>query len=758
MIPKVTSASSARNKSPSISQIASAASAPDQEPTQALQRKECLPVAPVRGPSKRQNQAETLQTGKHRRIEPLYKQKRLLSSAEDPFHIPEPARNAESICANCRQIDFEDIFNQNKEDPMLWLNWRWRQYDLSHIDPQSGCTLCQFFYNAREPVLNDAAALPRYRLHTFLAKSEFGAWKLQFDDSPCFKVLPDPPPPPGIEDSHGIIMEVSQTQKSFHGHKIQPKLDLAKIKEWLNFCCKNHQALCRQKSNPQVPPDFRVIDCTTRKIIFWETITDRKQYVTLSYVWGRLKQDVALEEDAIPHYVPRTIEESLHLTTELGYRYLWIDRYCITQDDTMSRQRQIQSMDIIYQHSVLTVVAAAGIDPDHGLLGVNAVLRECQPTVKVGDRILVYAPSVKKEIYSSKWNSRGWTYQEGLLSRRKLVFTTTQVYFQCDAMHCIESINGPLEILHTHKNLQMQDDINMFRAFPRGGLGHSPFNLEERINECLERSLTDENDIQDAFKGVFAAFERKFPGKAWGLCGIPVIGHDLPTSDGAPFVLGLSWYAPQQLVGEDLILKRRAKFPSWTWLAWNSRKVHFCRLFLTSVELSGHRAVAHASMEYADGNLLSWSEYKSRILVQKHLALTPVFLHLHGPTFDIHISDCGLMIGDDEDGIIEQIRVRHISPGGQLVRQIRAVYPLEQEVDRLLEVTLLITYLWEDEIYMLALYQPEGASYFERVGVIFLHAFFFYHAVDNLWHTEGLGTKERSDRLTLADSKFQRTI
>ncbi|KAF8850755.1 heterokaryon incompatibility, partial [Acephala macrosclerotiorum] len=160
--------------------------------------------------------------------------------------------------------------------------------------------------------------------------------------------------------------------------------------------------------------------------------------VALSYVWGSSKEEFAIQKGAIPGPLPRTIEDTILLTTNLGYRYLRIDRYCIPQDNTANKQIQIQSMGEIYQNSVITVVAAAGSDPHYGLPGIGATLRERQPCVKVGNRTLVYCPYVRKEIRNSKWNSRGWTYQEGLLSQRKLVFTPTQVYFQCSAMHCLE--------------------------------------------------------------------------------------------------------------------------------------------------------------------------------------------------------------------------------------------------------------------------------------------------------------------------------
>jgi hypothetical protein len=45
-------------------------------------------------------------------------------------------------------------------------------------------------------------------------------------------------------------------------------------------------------------------------------------------------------------------------------------------------------------------------------------------------------------IQSSAWITRGWTYQEAVLSRRCLFFTDEQVYFVCKQMTCCEAIHS----------------------------------------------------------------------------------------------------------------------------------------------------------------------------------------------------------------------------------------------------------------------------------------------------------------------------
>jgi hypothetical protein len=287
-------------------------------------------------------------------------------------------------------------------------------------------------------------------------------------------------------------------------------------------------------------------------------------------------------------------------------------------------------------------------------------------------------------------------------------------------MQCLESIRGPLEFLHTCKNVRMGVDIDMSRVFPHGGLGRSRFDVEDQLNEYLKRSLTSESDIQDAFKDILAAFERKFPGQIWSLCGIPIFSSVLRSSGSEAFVMGLAWSSSKSTSKNDLYLKRRKSFPSWTWLGWDSNKVIFrCAFDKKDENYTGHKTVAHASMEYADGVVLPWSEAMSTILTRDKLALIPVVLHLHGPTFEIYISTDGTIIGDDEGGVIENIRV-YRSEGQHLkflVRTMRTVYPSssKQTADCLLKFTLMVSHQWAHKAYILVLYQPEGSSCFERV-------------------------------------------
>lgn len=65
------------------------------------------------------------------------------------------------------------------------------------------------------------------------------------------------------------------------------------------------------------------------------------QSVALSYCWGNgegmirtTKSSLTSWTEAIPwQQLPRTFQDAIRITRELGVPYLWIDALCIIQDD-----------------------------------------------------------------------------------------------------------------------------------------------------------------------------------------------------------------------------------------------------------------------------------------------------------------------------------------------------------------------------------------------------------------------------------------
>lgn len=162
----------------------------------------------------------------------------------------------------------------------------------------------------------------------------------------------------------------------------------------------------------------------------------------------------------------------------------------------------------------------------------------------------------------SKWNTRGWTYQEGLLARRRLVFTNDEVYFQCQSMDCLESISTTLGI---HHNLMSSHDaISRQPVFPDAVSYESPIELLKRISEYFVRDLTLDSDALEAISGVFDLF-RLTKKPVYSMCGLPILNPKsvddsqklAGTTQLCIFILALCWRS-------DGNLCRRSVFPSWT--------------------------------------------------------------------------------------------------------------------------------------------------------------------------------------------------
>jgi hypothetical protein len=200
------------------------------------------------------------------------------------------------------------------------------------------------------------------------------------------------------------------------------------------------------------------------------------------------KEGIALRD------LPQTFLDAILITRRLHIKYLWIDSLCIIQDSSFDWERESQRMAGVYANSFLTIAASSSTDsfggcfpswssrsslahisPHSASLGrtnpVNAapvVDTRCDPFIPnylswkpfadVGytykdqtSRVYIYSewtPSSRKSklrpyyvggslggnldpLELQPLNSRGWTVQERLISRRILHFGTDQMYWEC---------------------------------------------------------------------------------------------------------------------------------------------------------------------------------------------------------------------------------------------------------------------------------------------------------------------------------------
>ncbi|KAK7212710.1 hypothetical protein V2G26_019888 [Clonostachys chloroleuca] len=346
-------------------------------------------------------------------------------------------------------------------------------------------------------------------------------------------------------------------------------LDWDLIRSYLRDCYSHHDGCSSPVSQLQVH-GFRLIDCHTRRLV---PAAQGVKYVALSYVWGAPEKNAHMEVPELGEelqQVPLVIEDAMEAVRELGYHYLWVDRFCIQQSDSKSLRDHLANMHSIYQGASFTVVAAAGSDSSFGLPGVSSRARAPQAEATIDGRLLVSSVESFPGILSCKWKSRAWTYQEELFSNRQLIFTSHQVSFHClQSEHC-EVYTSPATITPGVLNRT----------------GNRTCSIWEHIELYSKRNLTYDSDSLNGLRATINSFTESAEGPVGSLWGIPfsetiaALDHDHPSgragtssmmgmlsrarfaSPSAVFGYGLTW---KFLPREHQVLRRRTEFPTWSW-------------------------------------------------------------------------------------------------------------------------------------------------------------------------------------------------
>jgi len=150
---------------------------------------------------------------------------------------------------------------------------------------------------------------------------------------------------------------------------------------WITDCAEHHGTVCTDAISTASISGMAVIDCDTVKVVHADS---SMRWAVLSYRWGP-----PLEPDTPIHdicYASATVRDAMSITRSLGYRYLWVDKYCINQQNSEECDDQIGKMDLIYRNAEFIIIAAAGPDEHYGLPGVGSTPRvEKNTVVQVGE-------------------------------------------------------------------------------------------------------------------------------------------------------------------------------------------------------------------------------------------------------------------------------------------------------------------------------------------------------------------------------------
>lgn len=325
--------------------------------------------------------------------------------------------------------------------------------------------------------------------------------------------------------------------------------DLGFIEARLRICHDTHGMLCNPPNHTlaTLPKTLRFIDVRTGCIVQAAT-PELTPYVALSYVWGtqgnvkmtKANKEAFEEPGALflaDNCIPPLIRDAMRLAIGIGQSYLWVDALCIVQDDDADRQLQIQHMHAIYERSYATIITLAAQDVYSRIPGIGSGREFPQYEVVKGKRLWYNTnPGLGALMAESRWTSRAWTFQEHLLSRRRIFVSENEFLVECAEGIASEfgahgmnlSLDHNLEYMHLPRPIKlgrMQIRGNNTMVNSSKDLAPTLASVQESLVEwdtiCEEfplyayhveqysvRMLTNPEDVLNAFTGLMSAWSR----------------------------------------------------------------------------------------------------------------------------------------------------------------------------------------------------------------------------------------------------------
>lgn len=377
---------------------------------------------------------------------------------------------------------------------------------------------------------------------------------------------------------------------------ILPCIDLRLVNGWLKACenhgpCNENRIFQWSNMVPFFEDGFRLIDVEEGRLV-----EKRKpcNYVALSYVWGRLEPgplclckenlsalsqlsalDPTKDSQSAGDQMSGTVADTITLCRSIGQKYLWVDSLCIIQDDAEERTRLIHGMDRVYENAMLTVIALSGSDATAGLAGIrarrhNRGLQNLFHEVHGTHSIAIGRISLMEQIQSSHWNTRGWTFQEQVLSSRKLYFSCDEVFYECPYDTRREGYaddNNKKVLLRPPAPWYGRDANIEFMAYTDLGLPsllrklpdtYHDHHFQNIVSSYTRKSLTEPGDILNALTGIYHKYYRGSQDP--GINAFQAIPMRL-------FFESLLWFTGSHNC-ERRSIANGFKPSTWSWISW----------------------------------------------------------------------------------------------------------------------------------------------------------------------------------------------
>lgn len=295
--------------------------------------------------------------------------------------------------------------------------------------------------------------------------------------------------------------------------------------DWYRRCVQEHVKCGPTQKEPALLPT-RVIDVggtLTQPRLYISGDGETGEWAALSYCRGGdghltltatsldgLQSGIPLSD------FPPTLRDAVLVARALGIQYLWIDALCIFQDDMDDRRLEASKTSDVYTYAVVTIAATSADSMADGFLDRREPHFNCpfpwrrhDHSTTVPDShshhrrlpILLRNPVESNNLapeLKSRWATRGWTFQEQVLSNRLLCYTSGRMIWHCRAGMAIEP-SAKVEALSDYSRVEVPDDA----AYSTEATYSAWYKL---VKKYTKRHLTFDNDRLPAIAAIAKRF------------------------------------------------------------------------------------------------------------------------------------------------------------------------------------------------------------------------------------------------------------
>lgn len=346
--------------------------------------------------------------------------------------------------------------------------------------------------------------------------------------------------------------------------------------------------------------------------------------------------------------LPQTFQDAIRYCLELEVFYLWIDALCIIQDDPEDWQIQSAMMASIYENSYITLAATTSDCVSSGCFQKKSTAykeRSLEVSGTGGHVSQIFirqrishwdVPSTSASKRDNPLLSRGWAFQERILSPRVLHFCKHELVWECGQETFCEcgSISGAQNLKRQFAlAARLQSEEETLKSEKHDGRSSlSQISSSQRVDlhclqdsEAMSEAVNQWHNIVEQFSELELSREKDSLPALSGLAErmSPFLGNYLAGLWTRSFLWNLCWRVDMLVFGPQRPAEYRG--PSWSWVSTKPKVA-----FWTEEELTPRLIVAEPNRRYTGHRRAA-----SRFTSSAHDSRAQVLRNQRAPVLDI---------------------------------------------------------------------------------------------------------------------------